>query len=45
MVYEDEKISIIMNINPNTNGHLLVLPKEHYTNIMDIILYKEGSVK
>ena len=35
VVYEDEKISIIMNINPNTNGHLLVLPKEHYTNLMD----------
>ena len=25
-----------MNINPNTNGHLLILPKKHYTNIMDI---------
>jgi len=35
-VYEDELIKIIMNINPTTNGHLLVLPKEHYTNIMDI---------
>ena len=35
-VYEDELIKVIMNINPNTNGHLLVLPKEHYINIMDI---------
>ena len=35
-VYEDELIKIIMNINPTTNGHLLVLPKEHYENIMDI---------
>ena len=25
-----------LNINPNTNGHLLVLPKEHYTNIIDL---------
>ena len=24
-----------MNINPSTNGHLLVLPKEHVTNLMD----------
>jgi histidine triad (HIT) family protein len=35
-IYEDEIIKVIMNINPNTNGHLLVLTKEHYTNMMDI---------
>lgn len=35
-VYEDDQIKVIMNINPNTNGHLLILPKTHYTNIMDI---------
>ena len=34
-IYEDELIEIIMNINPNTNGHLLVLPKEHMTNLLD----------
>lgn len=35
-VYEDDLIKVIMNINPNTNGHLLVLPKEHFVNINDI---------
>lgn len=35
-VYEDELIKVIMNINPSTNGHLLVLPKTHYVNIFDI---------
>lgn len=34
-IYEDELIKIIMNINPCTNGHLLILPKEHVVNIMD----------
>ncbi len=34
-IYEDDLIKIIMNINPATNGHLLVLPKEHMVNIMD----------
>lgn len=34
-IYEDEIIKIIMNINPNTNGHLLVLPKKHSENILD----------
>ena len=34
-IYEDDLIKIIMNINPTTNGHLLVLPKEHMVNIMD----------
>ena len=35
-IYEDDLIKIIMNINPTTNGHLLVLPKKHFVNIMDI---------
>ncbi len=34
-VYEDDLIKIIMNINPATNGHLLVIPKEHMVNIFD----------
>lgn len=34
-VYEDDLIKIIMNINPNTNGHLLVLPKIHVENLFD----------
>ena len=35
VVYEDDIIEIIMNINPNTNGHLLVIPKEHLVNLLD----------
>ncbi len=35
-IYEDDIIKVIMNINPDTNGHLLVLPKKHYENILDI---------
>ncbi len=29
-VYEDEKILAILDINPAANGHMLVMPKEHY---------------
>lgn len=35
-IYEDDLVKVIMNINPTTNGHLLVLPKKHYVNIFDI---------
>lgn len=35
-IYEDEVIKVILNINPETNGHLLVLPKKHYDNLFDI---------
>lgn len=35
-IYEDDLIKVIMNINPATNGHLLVIPKEHLININDI---------
>ena len=35
-IYEDETIKVIMNINPATDGHLLVLPKEHYVDMRDL---------
>lgn len=30
VIYEDEKVSVILDINPANEGHCLVLPKEHY---------------
>ncbi len=35
-VYEDDKILAILDINPATKGHMLVMPKEHYP-IMPLI--------
>lgn len=35
-IYEDDLIKVIMNINPQTNGHLLILPKKHYVNLLDL---------
>ena len=35
-VYEDDLIIVIMNINPATDGHLLVLPKKHYVDMRDL---------
>ena len=34
-IYDDDVMKIIMNINPATNGHLLVLPKEHTKDLLD----------
>ena len=34
-VYEDDLIKVIMNINPNTNGHLLIIPRNHVENLFD----------
>lgn len=35
MVYEDEKIMVIMDINPICDGHLLVIPKKHVETVFD----------
>lgn len=35
-IYEDEKVKVFMDINPVAKGHSLVIPKTHYTNLMDI---------
>ena len=34
-VYEDEKILVFLDINPINQGHLLVIPKDHYENILE----------
>lgn len=35
-VYETDDIKVFMDISPMSKGHLLVIPKTHYTNILDI---------
>ena len=35
-VYDDEKVKVFLDINPNNDGHLLVIPKEHKTNLYEM---------
>lgn len=35
-LYEDDIVKVFLDINPNHNGHTLVIPKKHYENIFDI---------
>lgn len=35
-IYEDDKVFVIMDINPVKNGHLLVIPKSHYTDFTEL---------
>lgn len=35
-VYEDDKVIAILDINPASKGHTLVIPKEHYSSMMDM---------
>ena len=35
-IYEDEIVKVILDINPVNNGHMLIIPKTHYVNLMDI---------
>ena len=35
-IYEDNEVIVIMDVNPRANGHLLVIPKEHYKDLLDI---------
>ena len=36
IVYEDEIVMVVMDVNPRGNGHLLIIPKEHFTDLIDI---------
>lgn len=35
-VYEDDIVLAFLDINPDSNGHTLIIPKNHYTDLMDI---------
>lgn len=35
-IFEDELVKVFLDINPNTNGHSLIIPKKHFTDIDDI---------
>lgn len=35
-IYEDEHTLAFLNIAPIREGHTLIIPKEHYTNIEDV---------
>lgn len=35
-IYEDELVKVFLDVNPITNGHMLIIPKKHYENIIDM---------
>lgn len=35
-LYEDEDILVILDAYPDTDGHTLVIPKNHYTDIYNV---------
>lgn len=35
-LYEDEIVKVFLDVNPNHNGHTLIVPKEHYQDLFDI---------
>ena len=35
-VYEDDKVLVFLDINPNTNGHMLIISKEHIVTVDEV---------
>ncbi len=34
-VYEDDFVKAFLDVNPNSDGHILVIPKEHFENLFE----------
>lgn len=43
-VYEDEDILVFMNLQQKNQGHVLVIPKDHYPNIYELDEELTGKV-
>ena len=37
-IYENEDVLVFLDINPDTDGHTLIIPKKHFTDLDDIDL-------
>jgi len=35
-IYEDDIVKVFLDIHPEVNGHMLIIPKKHFENLMDI---------
>ena len=35
-IYEDDLVRVILDIEPRSNGHCLIIPKKHYLDLNDI---------
>lgn len=35
-IYEDEIVKVFLDINPNTNGHCLIIPKKHIVTVEEV---------
>ena len=35
-IYEDDLVKAFLDINPDSNGHTLIIPKKHYKDLDDI---------
>ena len=36
VIYKDDVVISYLDINPDSNGHTLIIPKKHYTDLVDI---------
>lgn len=43
-IYEDDMFRVILDLNPATKGHGLILPKNHYANLYELPEETAGEV-
>ena len=36
VVFEDDAVAAFLDINPLSDGHVLIVPREHYTDLSDL---------
>lgn len=44
-IYEDEIVKVFLDISPVSNGHALIVPKQHFENMYDIDLEVQKHIE
>ena len=43
-IYEDDCLKVFLDINPDSAGHALIVPKKHYEGLDDIDMVTLGNI-
>ncbi len=45
LIFEDDKVVAFRDLNPQAPQHILIIPKKHFANILEVIVWMISSLE